>query len=134
MVVPVIAYGTCITCGTVVKHYKGLPLTKYCSEYHRYKYKRKHDLEYRKLYLKSKRKQRLKAKRLCQMPKEKFTLSIVKVGLDAVVVLGYDTESAAQKAVQEMCALVAKNGKLTIEIKTVEAAPTIDAASTFRQG
>lgn len=46
-----------------------------------------------------------------------YTLSIVRVGHDAVVVMGHKTERAAQRAVDGMIALIRKNGELTIKLK-----------------
>lgn len=46
-----------------------------------------------------------------------FTLSIVRVGCDAVIALGYSSEEIAQKAVDEMTRIMRKKQQITIEIK-----------------
>jgi hypothetical protein len=48
--------------------------------------------------------------------RKRKVLSILRAGRDAVVVLGYETETTAQTAVNGMIALLARNGKLTIEV------------------
>ncbi len=45
-----------------------------------------------------------------------YTISIVRVGHDAVIALQYDSEHKAQKAVEEMTRLLRENGKLTVTV------------------